>query len=120
MGIASGQDTEPRLATANGTGTLKVGSETFKINSVIVKLFADKKAEITLVADITVFLEGTWSTADPQQGIDLRISGSGSAGGLEATGKIVLSGDGKSVSRLKMKGIARLSKRNVEANFQGR
>ena len=68
------QDNQSRLAVANGQGTLRVGDERFKINSVIVKLVDDRKAEITLVSDITVFLTGTWSNhGESQEEVDLEV-----------------------------------------------
>jgi hypothetical protein len=120
LSIAHAQERETRLATAQGKGTLKVGGETFKITSVVVKLLSDKSAEITLVSDITVFLSGTWTDANSaKQGIDLQITSGQSAGGLEATGKVFLSADGKSVSSLSIKGSSRTTKRHVDAQFQG-
>ena len=119
--IAQAQESQTRLATANGSGSIKVGTEEFKITSVVVKLLADNKAEITLVADIAFFLSGTWSGGDdPQKGIDLQINGGASPGGLEASGKVFLSEDGKSVSRLNLKGTSRTTKKVIEANFQAR
>jgi len=65
-------------------------------------------------------LSGTWTDGhDAKQGIDLQITRGESAGGLEATGKVFLSADGKSVSSLSIKGSSRMSKRHVDAQFQG-
>lgn len=112
------QDNQSRLAVASGQGTLRVGEERFKINSVIVKLIDDRKAEITLVSDITVFLTGTWSNhGESQEEVDLEVTGGASPGGMEARGKVFLTSDGKSVTRLSLKGVSRTSKRPLEANF---
>ena len=112
------QDNQSRLAVANGQGTLRVGDERFKINSVIVKLVDDRKAEITLVSDITVFLTGTWSNhGESQEEVDLEVTGGATPGGMEGRGKVFLTSDGKSVTRLSLKGMSRTSKRPVEANF---
>ena len=112
------QDNQSRLAVANGQGILRVGDERFKINSVIVKLIDDRKAEITLVSDITVFLTGTWSNhGESQEEVDLEVTGGASPGGMEGRGKVFLTSDGKSVTRLSLKGLSRTSKRPVEANF---
>jgi hypothetical protein len=117
---AEAQESASRLAVGKGEGTLKVGSEKFKINSVIVKLIDDRKAEITLVSDITVFLTATWTShADSQQEFDLDVS-SDSRGGVEGKGKVILSGDGKAVTKLSLKGISRGTKRSVEASFEGK
>jgi len=115
------QDNQSRLAVANGQGTLRVGDERFKINSVIVKLVDDRKAEITLVSDITVFLTGTWSNhGESQEEVDLEVTGGATPGGMEGRGKVFLTSDGKSVTRLSLKGMSRTSKRQVEANFAAR
>jgi len=112
------QENQSRLAVANGQGTLRVGEERFKINSVIVKLIEDRKAEITLVSDITVFLTGTWSNhGESREEVDLEVTGGASPGGMEGRGKVFLTSDGKSLTRLSLKGMSRTSKRPVEANF---
>ena len=115
---AKAQENQSRLAVANGQGTLRVGDERFKINSVIVKLVDDRKAEITLVSDITVFLTGTWSNhGESREEVDLEVTGGASPGGMEGRGKVFLTSDGKSLTRLSLKGMSRTSKRPVEANF---
>jgi hypothetical protein len=110
------QDVQYRLAHANGQGTLKVGQEQFKVSGVIVKLLDDRKAEITLISDITVFLSGTWSqNAESKEEFDLQITGGASPGGLEAAGKVTLSSD----MRLTLKGKSRTTKKTIEVNFTG-
>ena len=121
LSVGEAQENQSRLAYARGQGTLRVGDERFKINSVIVKLMDDRKAEITLVSDITIFLNATWSShTDSQQEVDLEVTDSGNAGGLEGRGKVFLSSDGKAVTKLSLKGVSRTSKRAVEANFEGK
>jgi len=115
---AKAQENQSRLAVASGQGTLRVGEERFKINSVIVKLIEDRKVEITLVSDITVFLTGTWSNhGESREEVDLEVTGGASPGGMEGRGKVFLTSDGKSLTRLSLKGMSRTSKRPVEANF---
>ena len=119
--VTHAQDGEARLAHSNGQGTLKVGEEKFKISSVVVKLLPDQKAEITLVTDITVFLNATWSKhGDSQQEVDLQLVGGATASGLEGTGRLVLSTDGKAVASLSLKGSSKTSKRTVQADFEGK
>ena len=119
--VSEAQETQSRLASANGQGMLRVGDEKFQINSVVVKLIDDRKAEITLVSDITIFLTATWSNhADSPQEFDLEVKGGANPGSLEGTGKVLLSSDGKSVARLSLKGVSRTSKRSMEANFEGK
>lgn len=118
--VVQAQDQE-RLAHSNGQGTLKVGQEQFKITSVIVKLLSDRKAEITLVTDITVFLNATWSNrGDSQTEFDLEIIAGASGSGLQGTGRVVLGNDGKSVSKLSLNGVSRTSKRTIQAEFEGK
>jgi len=114
-------ESQERLAHSNGQGTLKIGNEQFKVNSVIVKLIDDHKAELTLVADITIFLTATWSNrAESQQEFDLDMRDSDSRGGFEGTGQVILGNDGKSITRLNLKGVSRSTKRAVEVSFQGK
>jgi hypothetical protein len=111
---------QDRLAHANGDGRIKVGQEQFKINAVSVKLLDDHKTEIILVADITIFLSGTWSqNADSQDDFDIQITGGASPGGLEGGGKLTLGKDPKDV-RLTLKVKSLTSKKNVEVYFAGK
>ena len=115
------QENQDRLAVGKGNGTLRIGDQKFKINSVIVKLLQDRKAEITLVSDITVFMNATWSNrGESQNEFDLEITGTESRIGLDGNGKVLLSDDGKSVARLSLKGVSRTTQRSVEANFEGK
>lgn len=119
--VGQAQENQSRLAYSRGQGTLRVGDERFEIHSVIVKLIADRKAEITLASDITVFVSATWSNhGESQQEFDLEVTGGATPGGLEGRGKVFLSTDGKSVTRLSLKGVSRTSKRIVEANFEAK
>lgn len=114
------QDGQHRLAHANGEGTVKVGQEQFKLNAIVVKLLDDRTAEITLVADITIFLTGTWSqNGESQDAFDLQMTEGASRGGLEGGGKLTLGKDSKDV-RLTLKGKSRATKKNVEVYFVGK
>jgi len=114
------QDVKYRLAHANGQGTLKVGQEQFQVNGVIVKLLDDRKAELTLISDITFFISGTWSqSAESQDEFDLQISGGANPGGMEAVGKVSL-GNNTSDLRLTLKGKSRTTKKNIEVQFVGK
>ena len=106
-----------RLAHANGEGKLKIGQEQFKVNGVVVKLLDDGKVEITLIADITIFVTGTWAkTANSQQDFDLNFTDATSRGGLDGTGKLTLAPDNSGM-RLSVKGKSRATKRAVEVTF---
>lgn len=111
------QDGGSRLAHANGEGTLKVGQEQFKVNSVIVKLLEDGKLEITLIADITIFVTGTWvKSANSQQDYDLSFTDTTSRGGLDGNGKLTLGPDNSGM-RLSVKGKSRATKKPIEVSF---
>lgn len=120
VAVVTAQEVNHRLAHANGQGTLKIGQEQFKVNGVIVKLQDDKKAELTLISDITIFISGTWSqNGESQEAFDLQISGGASPGGLEGAGKITLGKDPKDM-RLILKGKSRTTKKNIEVYFVGK
>lgn len=114
------QEGQYRLAHANGDGKLKVGQEEFKVGSVVVKLLDDRKAEITLVSDITFFVTGTWSqNGASQDAFDLQITGGASPGGLDGGGTLTLGKDTKDL-RLVLKGKSRTSGKTIEVHFVGK
>jgi hypothetical protein len=109
---------DPILATAKGKGTIKVGSETFQISSVVVKLLDDGTAEITLVSEITFFLSGKWtSDSTSPKSYNLQITGSVTGGGAQGTGKVVMRDDGTSLDRLTVQGGLKTSPRKVSVDF---
>ena len=119
--IAEPQDSQQRLAHANGQGMLRVGQERFKITSVVVKLIDDHTAELTLVSDITVFLSGTWTQqANSEKDFDLKITGGASGGGIEGGGTLTLGKDLQSSVRLDLKGLSKTTKRQIEVHFEGK
>jgi hypothetical protein len=117
---AMAQDSSSRLAHANGEGKLKIGNEQFKVNGVVVKLMDDGNVEITLIADITIFVTGTWAkTPNSQQDFDLSFTDASSRGGLDGTGRLTLGADNSGL-RLNLKGKSRQTKRPVEVAFVGK
>lgn len=106
------------MATANGEGSIKFGKEEFKIYSVVVKCFEDGKAEISLVTDITVFVNGNWSrTDDMSNEIALKITGGSVSGNLDGGGKLLLTADRKSITGLNLQVVNRTTKKVIKANF---
>src|SRR5215211_4677417 len=89
------QDSESIVAHANGNGVLKLGDEELKVTSVVIKLFKDGKAEINLIAELIVFVSGTWSRDSNSQKIILKITGSATGGGVEANGELTLRGESR-------------------------
>ena len=115
--VRTSQEIQYRLAHANGQGTLKVGQEQFKVTAVVAKLLDDRKAELTLISDITIFISGTWSqNGESQEEFALQLTGGASPGGLEGTGKLTL---GKNTKDLKLilKGKSTTTKKNIEVYF---
>ena len=106
------------VASAKGEGTIKLGKEEFKLNAVVVKLFADGKAELNLITDITVFITGTWSReSETARSIDLKITSSVTGGNLDGGGKIFLTDDRKSISGLKLQVTNKISRKTITAEF---
>lgn len=104
--------------TVKGRGTLTVGKEVFKINTVVVKLKEDGTGQLILVTDLALFVLCNWSVnADPAKGIDLKITGGTNAGSAEGSGKILLKGDGKTVGRLSLQGNSTAVKRKIQVTF---
>jgi len=117
-GIAVAQQPKSLVATANGEGSIKFGKEEFKIYSVVVKCFEDGKAEISLVTDITVFVNGNWSrTDDMSNEIALKITGGSVSGNLDGGGKLLLTADRKSITGLNLQVVNRTTKKVIKANF---
>lgn len=106
------------VASASGEGKIKLGQEEFKLNAVVVKLSEDGKAELNLITDITVFIEGTWSrSADNNNTIDLKITGNALSGTLDGTGKLFITDDRKSFTGLKLEVLNKTTRKTVAADF---
>ena len=117
-GVTVGQQPKSLVATANGEGSIKFGKEEFKIYSVVVKCFEDGKAEISLVTDITVFVNGNWSrTDDMSNEIALKITGGSVSGNLDGGGKLFLTQDRKSIARLNLQVVNQTTKKVIKADF---
>jgi len=117
--VTAAQDPPASLvATANGAGKIKLGKEEFKLHAVVVKLFQNGKAELNLITDITVFIEGTWSRGnEADKTIDLKITGNSMSGNLDGTGKLFLTDDRKAIAGLKLQVQNKTTKKNVTADF---
>ena len=115
--ITRGQQPKSLVASANGEGTIKLGKEEFKIHAVVVKLFEDNKAEINLVTDITVFINGTWSRGEDEKAIDLKITGNMGAASMDGGGKLFLGEDRKSIAGLKLEVLNKTTRKIIKADF---
>ena len=106
------------LASARGDGTLKVGQEVFKVSTVVVNLKEDGTGEVTLVTDLQLFLQCTWTApAELSKGIDLKITGGATAGGATGSGKVFLKPDEKSIVSLTIEATSNTVKRKIEVKF---
>src|SRR6266480_6788943 len=115
---AAGQQPTSLVATANGEGTIKFGEEEFKLHAVVVKLFEDGKAEIQLVTDITVLIQGSWGrSSDSSRDLDITITGNITAKSLDGGGKLYLSEDRKAITALKLEVVNRVSKKLIKVDF---
>jgi hypothetical protein len=117
-GFAADDAPASLVASAKGEGKIKLGKEEFKLDAVVVKLFADGKAELNLITDITVFITGTWSRAnETDKSIDLKITSSVTGGNLEGAGKIFLTNDRKSISGLNLQVLNKTSRKTITVEF---
>ena len=117
-GATVAEDPKSIVATANGEGSIKFGKEELKIYAVVVKLFEDGKAEINLVTDISVFINGTWSRAsDTAKAVDIKVTGGSVSGNLTGTGKIALTEDRKSITSLTLEVINASTRKTIRADF---
>lgn len=117
-GVAGAQQPKSLVANANGEGTIKFGKEEFKIYAVVVKLFEDNKAEISLVTDITVFVNGTWSRGDDaSKEIAIKITGGSVSGNLDGGGKLLLTEDRKSIAGLNLQVVNQSTRKVIKADF---
>ena len=106
------------LANAHGKGTLTVADEVYKVTNVVVKLDEDGTGEITLVSNLQLFVQCTWSAPpDLSQGIDLKITGGISIGSAEGSGKLLLRPDGKEIASLSMDASGKARKKRIQLAF---
>ena len=116
--LAAPQALTSLKATARGQGTITVGKEVLKVNTIVVVLDEDGTGEITIVSDLQFFINCTWSApADLSKGVDLKITGGTTASGATGSGKLMLRPDGKSIASLSMEGSSNTAKRKIQVNF---
>ena len=112
--LAFGQEIKSLVASAKGEGTIKLGTEEFKLHSVVVKLSEDGTAEINLVTDITVFVAFNWSRGD-DAGKSINLTTSASK--LEGGGKLFVGEDRKSITGLKLEFFNKITKKTIKVDF---
>jgi hypothetical protein len=121
------QQTEPKsvVAHANGTGTIKLGDEEFKVSAVVIKLFEDGKAEISVVSEITIFMSGTWTrSADTATLIKLKVTAGATGGGVDAAGDLYLRDDGqaehRAIDRFTLQGESKTTHKVIALDFKAK
>jgi hypothetical protein len=116
--LAAPQKLSSLKANAHGQGTLTIGREVLKVNTVIVELNEDGTGELTLVTDLTLFVSCTWTApTNLSKGIELTITGGTTASGAQGAGKLMLKADGKSIASLTVQGSSNTEKRKIQLNF---
>lgn len=119
------QQPEPKsvVAHANGTGTIKLGDEQFKVTAVVAKLFDDGKIEISVVSDITIFFSGTWTrSADSANAMKLKITAGAASGGVDATGDLYLreagQGEQRAIDHIALQGESKTTHQAISLDFK--
>ena len=100
-GFAQSQQSESLILTAKGKGLIASDIEELKITSAVVVLRQNGTVMITVSADLQLQAAGTWnaSASSPDE-IILKITGGALKGEMTGSGKLLLSGDRKSLKEL--------------------
>jgi hypothetical protein len=121
------QQPEPKsvVAHANGTGTIKLGDEQFKVTAVVAKLFEDGKVEISIISDITIFMSGTWTrSADSANVLKLKITAGAAGSGVDASGDLYLREDTqaehRAIDHVSLQGESRTTHQVVSLDFKAK
>jgi len=98
---AQSQESESLIIKAKGHGKLSLAVDERKITSALVVLRPNGTALITVTADLLLQAEGTWKATDssPEE-IVLKITGGAVRGEVIGSGKLLLTGDRKSMKEL--------------------
>ena len=98
---AQSRDLESLIISAKGHGKLSSVVEERKITSALVVLRQNGTVLITVTADLQLQAEGTWkATASSPEEIVLTITGGAVKGEVFGSGKLLLTGDRKSIKEL--------------------
>lgn len=98
---AQTQELESLIIKAKGHGKLSLAVDERKITSALVVLRPNGTVLITVTADVQLQAEGTWKATDssPEE-IVLKITGGAVRGEVIGSGKLLLTGDRKSMREL--------------------
>ena len=98
---AQTRESEPLIIKAKGHGKMISVVDDRKITSALVVLRPDGTALITVTAEVLLQAQGTWkATAGSPREIDLKITGGAVQGEVIGSGKLLLTGDRKSMKEL--------------------
>jgi len=98
---AQSGESESLIISAKGHGKLSLVVDERKITSALVVLRQNGTMLITITADLMLQAEGTWkATASSPEEIVLKITGGAVKGEVVGSGKLLLTGDRKSMKEL--------------------
>lgn len=98
---AQSQESEPLIIKAKGHGKMSSVVDERKITSALVVLRQNGTVLVTVTADLQLLAEGTWTaTASSPEEIVLKITGGAVKGEVIGSGKLLLTGDRKSMKEL--------------------
>jgi hypothetical protein len=98
---AQSGESESLIISAKGHGKLSLVVDERKITSALVVLRQNGTVLITVTADLMLQAEGTWkATASSPEEIILKITGGAVKGEVIGSGKLLLTGDRKSMKEL--------------------
>jgi len=102
---AQGQESDSLTAIGKGHGVIADAFEERKFTAALAVLRSDGTVLITLISDLQLQAQGTWSASGstPEE-ILLKITGGDVSGNATGTGKLLLSNDRKFIKELTIKG----------------
>ena len=101
---AQAQNPDSFTAVAKGHGVIADAFEERKFTAALAVLRPDGTVLITLISDLQLQAQGTWSVGASPEEILLKITGDDVSGNATGTGKLLLSDDRKVIKELTIKG----------------
>ena len=101
---AQGQKPDSLTVVAKGHGVIADALDERKFTAALVVLRQDGTVLITLISDLQLQAQGTWSVVASPEEILLTITGGDVSGNATGTGKLLLSDDRKVIKELTIKG----------------
>lgn len=101
---AQGQKLDSSTVVAKGHGVIADALDERKFTAAVAMLRQDGTVHITLISDLQLQAQGTWSVGASPEEILLTITGGDVSGNATGTGKLLLSDDRKSIKELTIMG----------------